>query len=287
MQEALRKSIGYWSKLVSLVHHCVRLTYLLVGIMGTSGFANAHEYWILTEQTGLERGDTVEIRGFVGQYFNGNEQIYSDRSIRAIASMYDGETAEVAVRQGDRPMGRIPRAAEGLHVVALMTNANTLSYDEFEKFADFARAHGNDVAIETHGARGLPETGFKESYFRFAKALVKVGDGAGKDNATGMPYELVALTNPYTDQGPVRFLLTFMGKPVADHHVDVFWRPDDGGDVKQYVLRTNALGEVIFDVQKGHYLVSAVRLEEPSARIKEALGVVWQSLWASTTFRIE
>ena len=239
------------------------------------------------DQTDLGRGDPIEFRAFVGEDLEGNEQIYSDRAVRAFRGVLDGDVLDIETRQGDRPIGKIRRAKNGLYVAALMTNANVLTYQELEEFNRFAVAHGNDFAVQTHLDRGFPAEKFKESYFRFAKALVKVGDGEGRDQATGMPYELVALTNPHTDQGPVRMLLLFKGKPVADQQVDVFFRAAGAEETTKSSLETNALGEVVFETEPGFYLVNAVRLEEPDARIKEALGVVWQSLWASLTFRIE
>ena len=223
----------------------------------------------------------------MGENIEGSEQIYSERSVRGFRAVHDGEVLDVETRQGDRPIGKIKRAKNGLYMAALMTNANVITYNELEKFNTFARAHGNDFGVQAHLDRGLPAEKFKESYFRFAKTLVKVGDGDGKDQATGMPYELVALTNPFTDSGPVRLMLLFKGKPVPDHHVDVFFRPVGGSEVAKTVLKTNGLGEVSFETAEGYYLINAVRLEEPDARLAEALGSVWNSLWASMTFRIE
>lgn len=266
------------------------LAYLLIALVGSAIFpagANAHEYWLQVDQKGIKRGDTIEIRARVGQDVAGIEQIYSSRAIRGFRAVHDGEVFDVETRDGDRPIGKLSKAKNGLYVAALMTNANVLTYQKLEKFQAFATSHGNDFAIAEHAARNLPDDGFKESYFRFAKTLIKVGDGAGKDIATGMPYELVALTNPFTEPGSVRFLLTHSGRPVPDHHVDVFFLPDGAAKGTKTVLKTNALGEVSFPTEQGFYMVNAVRLEHPNDRIVEALGVVWQSLWASSTFRID
>ncbi len=260
---------------------------LLVG----SGFfatqATSHEYWLQVDQTELARGDTIEIRAFVGEGLSGNEQIYSDRSVQGFRGVFDGKALEIKTRQGDRPIGKIPRVKNGLYVAALMTNANVLTYQELKKFNTFATTHGNDFAVEAHQARGLPDQKFKESYFRFAKTLVKVGDGQGKDIATGMPYELIALTNPFTQEGSVRMMLTRSGKPVAEHHVDVFVQRPDSQEVEKSVYFTNALGEITIKTAPGYYLINAVHLDEPKPHLVDALDVVWNSLWASMTFRIE
>ena len=65
-----------------------------------------------------------------------------------------------------------------------------------------------DSVLEDHQARGLPDTGFRESYRRYAKTLIAVGDGAGNDPSIGPASEIVALSNADTDaivgRSPVR-----------------------------------------------------------------------------------
>lgn len=259
---------------------------LVVGIALVPNVAVSHEFWLQTLQTDLDRGDDIEVRGYVGQNFVGNEMIYSDRSVRNFGFLHDGTRAPIVGTVGDRPMGRVERAERGLHVIGLESNASTVSYQTAEDFFEFARAHGNDEAIAAHAARDLPEENFKESYFRFAKTLVPVGTAEGRDTPLGLAFELTALTNPFTEPGSVRFLLSFQGKPVPDAQIDVFFvGPGGGAAVKEEYL-TNALGEVVFETRPGRFLVNAVLLQAPGPRLAEALGVVWNSLWASTTFRI-
>jgi len=261
---------------------------VLAGTIGIfASVSQAHEFWIDPISAAVAVGDEIQAELRVGENMKGSKMIYNPSSFTKFSYQVGSEGGDVMGRLGDRPAVRITGAKEGLNVVAHMTTASKLDYKTFEKFEKFVTAHGEDFAIERHKVRGLPEVDFTEAYFRCAKALIKVGDGKGRDRATGMPFELTALTNPYTDEGSVRFILTYKGKPKADHHVDVFFRSEIGAEVSKVSYRTNSVGEVSVPRASGRYLVNAVVLAEPSRAIAQKIGAVWVSLWASTTYEIE
>lgn len=249
--------------------------------------SQSHEFWIDPLSATVAVGDEIQAELRVGENMKGSKMIYNPSSFTTFKYFAGGESGDVMGRLGDRPAARITGAKEGLNVVAHMTTASKLDYKTFEKFAKFVTAHGEDFAIARHKERGLPDTDFTEAYFRCAKALIKVGKGEGRDRATGMPFELTALTNPYTDAGDVRFILTYKGKPKADHHVDVFHQATLESDVVKVSYRTNSVGEVAIPRSTGKFLVNAVVLEEPKPAIAEKIGAVWVSLWASSTYALE
>jgi hypothetical protein len=120
-----------------------------------------------------------------------------------------------------------PGLEDGLAVLVHETTDSTLTYREFDKFVNFIKHKDFEGLPEAHLARGLPEVGFVESYRRFAKSLIAVGSGAGQDRPVGLEIEIVALSNPYTDdlsEGmAVQVLLN--AAPRADVQVEVFSRP--------------------------------------------------------------
>lgn len=250
-------------------------------------YAQAHEFWIDAQAASFAPGETVEANLRVGQMMKGSGMIYNPGSFTQYLDFYDGKKIEVPGRLGDRPALSLQNAGEGLHVISHMTTANRLKYAEFAKFEKFANDHGQSFAIAKHRARGLPEMAFTEAYFRCAKSLIKVGDGAGSDLDTGLPFELTALDNPYTSDGPIRFLLTYNGAPKADHQVDMFHRTAPGEIATKGSVLTNAAGEFSVPRMAGEYLLNAVVLDEPKPHIAEKLDAVWVSLWASTTFELE
>ncbi|MHA1128985.1 MAG: DUF4198 domain-containing protein, partial [Alphaproteobacteria bacterium] len=130
---------------------------------------------------------------------------------------------------------------------------------------------------------------FKEGYTRFAKSLIAVGDGAGHDIATGMPLELVALANPYTDDMPtglpVRLLFNSQGLPRIK--VKIFHRLPDGVTVENSYVHTNTSGLAVIPVDgKGVYMINAVHMIPTTEDEFERTEAVWHSLWASMTFEI-
>ena len=77
--------------------------------------------------------------------------------------------------------------------------------------------------------------------------------------------------------------LYWLGVPLADTQVSIFHRALDGG-VSVLRARTDRSGSVRFMPDPGFYLLNAVRIEPPSARLQVSTGAVWHSQWASLTF---
>ena len=63
-----------------------------------------------------------------------------------------------------------------------------------------------------------------ETYRRYAKSLVAVGDGKGSDRDVGLDTEIIALANPYTDDvsGGLPVLVTLYGEPRKDAQVETY-----------------------------------------------------------------
>jgi len=180
----------------------------------------------------------------------------------------------------------VPAAGPGLNVVYHSSPINSLTYATLTKFESFLKGKHLEAAMEVHRARRLPEEGIREVYFRYVKALVAVGDGAGSDGSVGMPYELVALTNPYTGSGDMRFRLLLNGAPVGAN-VPAYAFHKVGTSVEKIDLRTTAAGEVTLPRAPGAYMVNSVHLTLPSDRLKEATKADWVTLWASLTYELE
>ena len=246
-----------------------------------------HEFWIDPVDPSVAPGDEIVADNRVGENLKGSGMIYNPNSFTQFVMIDPDGARQVEGRMGDRPALSMTAGPDGLHIISHMTTANKLKYAKFKKFQTFVETHGQAFAVARHEALGLPKEDFTEAYFRCAKALVKVGSGEGKDRATGMPFELVALTNPYTTDGAQRFVLLYKGKPKPNHQVDVFRRPAEAEDVVMSSLQTDALGEMIVPRESGEIMLNAVVLEEPRPSMAEKLDAVWVSLWASTTYTIE
>lgn len=249
--------------------------------------ALAHEVWIEPLQWEIPEGDTAVANLVNGEDFEGNSLIWNPRSIVLAEKRQGAENAPLEGRLGDSPAFTTPTSDVGLLTLIYQSTHSTVTYRDYDKFAQFLTSKGWEETLQAHAMRDLPRSPVKEAYVRFAKALLAVGDGTGADTARGLELELVALDNPYTYGGDnLRVQLLYRDVPLAGNKVTVFAR-DAAGAANDFEMTTNGDGQVSFAPEPGMtYLVDSVLLREPKrALVVETKGAVWESLWASLTFR--
>ncbi|RYG92138.1 DUF4198 domain-containing protein [Loktanella sp. IMCC34160] len=254
----------------------------------SAGPLAAHEFWLEPSQWQVAPDARLEGRIVNGQSFAGIELAYIPQRTARYEIFNAGQQAAVEMRAGDRPGLSADPLGEGLNVVIYQTNPSTVDYETWEKFQSFVDHKDLGVTEADQIARGLPLAEFSEVYFRFSKTLIAVGDGAGADLRTGMETEIVALTNPYTDDltDGVRVQLFYQYDVRAEEQIEVFDRAPDGEVTISYV-RTDADGIATVPVVPGHdYMLDAVVLREPAPDLAEASGAVWETLWANLTFAV-
>ena len=259
----------------------------LVASALTAFSANAHEFWLSPERYEIAPGETLQARLRVGEEFSGASYIYFPGRFARFEVILGDATLPVEGRVGDDPALAMAAPGEGLAIVVHETTDSKLTYREWEKFTAFVAHKDFPGVLEAHAARGLPETGFVETYRRYAKALIAVGEGAGADRAVGLETEIVALANPYTDDTSSGLPLQVLrkGAPRANAQLELFDRAPDGS-VTVTLHRTDADGRVTVPVAPGHeYLADAVILDDTGNDDPEA-GAVWHSLWAALTFAV-
>ena len=127
---------------------------------------------------------------------------------------------------------------------------------------------------------------FSEAYTRHAKALVRVGGSSEPDRRIGLAIELVFQDMPVAPRARVRALL--FGEPMADTQVRVFSRAlaaEASVPADEAVLRTDADGLATVPLAPGRrYLLSTVHLREPDPALASSRDVVWETLWAASSF---
>lgn len=265
--------------------HLSAATLALFASLAATALA-AHEFWIHPEAYRIAPGDEMRAALRVGETFEGSSQSYLPRNFKRFDLLCNGDAAPVDGRAGDRPALAVTVERDGLCVIVHQTRDYRLTYRKWEKFINFVTHKDFDGVLDTHAARGLPQEDFVELYSRYGKSLVAVGAGAGADSEVGLLTEIVAEANPYTDDLknglPVRVL--FEGAPRPDAQVELFERAPDGS-VEVTLHRTDADGRSILPVRAGYeYLVDAVVLR-PLEPVEED-DPVWESLWASLTFKV-
>ncbi|MEM8824108.1 MAG: DUF4198 domain-containing protein [Pseudomonadota bacterium] len=258
---------------------------LAVALCILGGGAQAHEFWIEPEAYKVAPGVAVMATFRNGEAFSGSTLSFiGGRSERF--DLIQGEAVRAAPAQmGDNPALQLDEAPEGLLIVVHETADQGLTYREWAKWVKFVEHKAFDGVLAAHRARGLPEEGFRESYRRYAKALIAVGDGAGADRDVGLYTEIVAGANPYTDDLsgglPVRVLLD--GAPKAGAQVEMFEKGPDGVAVTLH--RADAEGRVVLPVRPGfEYLLDSVAIEPLEPAIDG--DPVWKTHWAALTFAV-
>jgi len=250
--------------------------------------AGAHEFWIEPRQFQVPGSEHIVADLRVGEYFKGNSQVYLPQSFVSFTVTDGAGTRPVDGTPGDLPAGKIPTKREGLHVIAYQSTPSSISYETLADLEDFADKQGLEWVVGEHRRRGLPETDITESYTRFAKSLVQVGGGSGRDRAVGLPFELVARTSPYTSIGEsdITVKLLWRGEPHADAQITVF-RKRAGCKTTRTTVQTDGKGlATVPGDDGGRLLVNAVHMKEPSQRVRETTDALWHSLWTSLTFKL-
>ena len=158
--------------------------------------AVAHELWLDSKQFQLREDKEVKMELRNGENFKGVNLSYFDKRIEQFFWFQNDVRQEVKSRSGDIPAMSTQIDAEGLIIVVYESAPATITYNSWAKFTNFIQHKNFSNAEQLHIDRGLPETGFKEKYYRFSKALVGRGHSKGRDRNFGLKLEFIAKTNP-------------------------------------------------------------------------------------------
>ena len=249
--------------------------------------AAAHEFWIapLIYEVPSDSQLIADIR--VGERMVGSASAYIPPNFRRFEVRMNGETFEVPGRAGDRPaLNMRSPEAEGLAVVVHETKDYTLTYKDWDTFAEFTEHKDVTWAQQDHIDRGLPKDKVRERYTRYGKSLIGVGAAEGSDAEVGLRTEIVAETNPYTDDLSDGFTVRVLyeGAPRTETQVELFEKAPGAKEATSSLHRTDAEGRVTLPVAAGHeYLVDSVVMNPLDPGAED--GPAWESLWASLTFR--
>lgn len=251
-----------------------------------NGKAQAHEFWIDPPMFRVEVGEELVANLRVGEAFSGSPMSFLPRNFVRFDVVSGEQVIPAEGRLGDIPALAMSDVPDGLAIVVHETTANVLTWSEWARFVRFAEHKDLGDVAAMHAERGIGQEDVREDYYRFAKSLVAVGDGAGADRVVGLRTEIVALANPYTDDvtGGVPVQVWLDGALVPDRQVELFDRAPDGS-VTVTFHRTDAEGVALLPVAPGHvYMADSVTLEarEPDADSDAA----WVTLWANLTFAV-
>ncbi len=253
-----------------------------------AGPVMSHEFWLEPLAYQIEPGRRLTAELINGELFAGDKVPFIPQRIVSYVVFAGDKSARVSMRVGDTPGLQQAALGEGLHVVAYQSIVATLDYPEWGKFQSFASHKDLGDLLKRHTARSLPASNFVEAYSRYSKTLIGVGKSTGADRRTGLETEIVALSNPYTDDlsRGMRVQLFYRNEVRHNAQIEVF-RKAPGGKVTVTTVRTDKAGVAVVPVIAGHaYMLDAVVVREPDARLAEQTGAVWETLWANLTFGV-
>jgi uncharacterized GH25 family protein len=243
--------------------------------------ARAHEFWIDPVSFTPAVATSVPITFRIGSDFKGETYPYVralDRGFQVVTSR--GATS-LKTLDGDDPAADVTFRTPGLTIIWHRRAREPVVFDTLPKFEDTLIDEGLEAIASEHRAANRPQTKIRELFARCAKALLQVGGGQdGADRPVGLPLELIAESNPYTQprQQPLPIRVLLNGKPLANALVKVFASADPAASQR---LRSDADGRVVVNASaRGDYLISAVHMEKAQPADKAD----YVSLWASLTF---
>ena len=253
---------------------------LTASLLAFCGATQAHEFWLQPGTYATQPGMAVPVQIKAGEGFEGIEYPWIPSRVAEVVTTSQHDVMRTSQQL---PAMQLIPAAEGLTALYYRSNPTELKYDSFKDFTDFLKEDGLHWVEANHRARKLPDTGWKEAFTRYAKTLIKVGNGHGQDKPGSMPYEWIAVSNPYTTTSQAyTFQLLSAGNPVADTQVTYFTRGnDDIGEMGRSLAFTDTTGKVqIPAIANTEYLVSSVIMTKKNSQI-----MPWQSHWVSITFQ--
>ena len=248
---------------------------------------SAHEFWLEPTAYQVPANGRLTANIVNGQNFEGVILPFVPQRFTHFKGFAGNKTADVAGRTGDTPALDNAPLAEGLNIIAYQARYATVDYETWEKFESFVKHKDLGDLLPRHQERGIPMENFKEIYARFSKTLIGVGNSAGADKRVGLETEIVALTNPYTDDlsGGMKVQLFYRADASPDSQIEVFEKaPND--TVTIFLVRTNAEGIATIPVKSGFsYMADAVVLRDPAEKLARDSGAVYETLWANLTFQ--
>lgn len=260
-------------------------------ILVAVNFVTAHDLWLVPVKFLVAPNAKVAVAMNTGDTFPKSEgAVKPERIERAAVISTDGSTSLTTFRaEGKSTLADVtaPQSAGGAIVEVILkpiaTKQPRASFDEFVKHEGL-----DTVAAQLAGA---PQRRAEErrTYAKYAKTLLRVGDGAGAATVYTRPLghrlEIVPEADPYAlpsgEPLPVRLL--FDGKPLVNARI-VIGSTDARTATQSNMtgVRTDAQGHARLQLGRagGVHYVHALHMIQATGRT----DVEWESFWATLTF---
>jgi uncharacterized GH25 family protein len=253
--------------------------------LSLAGPAAAHDLWLLAEPSSVAAGASLQLQAATGMRFPESlSAVTPDRLENFWVLDAAGGRHQVS---GARAEGKLLRAdvrldAPGVALAALAIKPRTLELSASD-FNDYLEHDGLPQILERRRARGEIDESARESYAKYAKAILTVGEGGSRDLATrpaGLRIEIVPLRDPGVvgagEELPVQVL--FEGRPLGGVYVYALAAGAEGYGEGH---RTDEDGRTTVPLPAGGLMSLHCIHMRPHADAAEA---DWESFFATVTF---
>lgn len=261
-------------------------------LMGGVSVLTAHDFWLVPELFRVPEGWTVHVAGQTGMEFPQSDAAVAPARVATAELVSADERVGIdrAARSGSSLMmeARPPSDGGWWVAVALHPREITLSAEQFDRYLlhdgiwdVLERRRRESGAGPAAGARDS----VRESYTKYAKALLQVGEGGPSvhGEAVGHPVEIVLLDDPFRS-GPgeeLRARVLWRGQPLAGQVVFAGREGAGSGPTSHAVTDDEGIARFHLFVP-GRWYLKTIRME----RAAEGSGLDYRSWWATTTFRV-
>jgi uncharacterized GH25 family protein len=266
-------------KLRKLILTSILVSVALLGLFSTVG---AHDLWLVPQINHIPTGETVKIWAHTGMKFGASLSAVKPERVDE-AWVLDGSGKRGLPDAGIEGKSLVfetsfSGAGVALAAVALKPSPIELKADEFNEYLEH---DGLPQILELREKNGELEKDARERYAKFAKAILRVGDGGSRELATkpaGLRIEILPLADPTRHSGELPVQVLFEDKPLPG----VFVYPLAEGESKyEQGYETDGDGRTTVPMEAaGLWSLHCIYMR-PHADQNEA---DWESFFATVTF---
>ena len=245
--------------------------------------AYAHTFWLMPYGPRPAVGEQVAFDLRIGAELPGTRTGRLPGLVD-VFTLFDADGQQpIGGRESAAPVGHVRVRAPGAAIAVLRTqvHASALTPEDLDRYIEEESLEGQLPGWR--GRQGRPAQ-MSDRFSRCAKSVVLVGRSSqGFDRITGLPFELVPLTDPFSaaagDARTFELRLLLQNQLAPGHWVKA--RLTNGARI-ELKARTDARGIARFELPRpGLWLFDAVHIA-PAA----SLDVDFESLWASLTVEV-
>jgi hypothetical protein len=255
---------------------------VLVLLAGERSFA--HDFWMRPSAFAVVPGEAIDVRLYVGDGADIDELGRNPALVERFESVAGGVRRTIGGPPGGAPAGRARLDAPGVAVLVYQSRHSfvELPGDKFESYLDDEGLEEISFERQRRGESLAPS---RESYARYCKSLVRVGEPLELrgDVEVGLPIELIAEGDPFAwhDGDTLAFRLVFEGAPLPGRLVKLVHL--DMPELRLFA-RTDMAGRAVFAPPRGGaWRAVAVHMLPATPDLEGD----WESFWASLTFALK